>query len=370
LPLNNFTCTDFRCLVSAELEFDPRYNLIFGPNASGKTSLLEAIAYLGRGRSFRGAPTQNLVRHGASEFVLFGKADTATREAAVGVRNSREGLEIHIDGDKVASAAGLAEVLPLQIVDPDIHNLIAGGPAERRRYIDWMTFHVERGYLDQWRRFRRALKQRNAALKEHASPDALVGWDKEFMETGHEVHEARLRVLDITRPALKHIGAALLGSTVDIEYQRGWSADKSLAEALVVSLDRDRQLCTTQAGPHRADLKLVYDERQARRLVSRGQQKLLACALILAATVVVQSQLGRPLLLLLDDPAAELDTDSLTRLMAAVVELGCQVIATSLDPDLVLFPRPPRTFHVEQGEVVECSAAWSKKRSAMAKKPV
>ena len=355
MPLNSFKCTDFRCLESAELELDPRYNLIFGPNASGKTSLLEAIAYLGRGRSFRGAPIQNLLRHGASEFVLFGKADAGAREAAIGVRNSREGLEIHIDGDKVASAAGLAEVLPLQIVDPDIHNLIAGGPEERRRYIDWIAFHVEHGYLEHWRRFRRALKQRNAALKENANPEALAGWDKEFTETGREVHEARLRVLDITRPALEEIGTLLLGSAVKVEYQQGWAADKSLAAALVVGIDRDQQLGSTQAGPHRADLKLVYDERQARRLVSRGQQKLLASALILAATEVVQSHLERPLLLLLDDPAAELDNDSLTRLMAAVVALGCQVIATSLDPDLVLFPDPPTKFHVEQGRLERVS---------------
>ena len=349
MPLNYFTCTDFRCLEAATLELDPRYNLIVGPNASGKTSLLEAIAYLGRGRSFRGASTQNLVRHGKSEFVLFGKASSGAREASVGVSNSRDGLEIHIDGDKVPGAAGLAEILPLQIVDPDVHNLVAGGPDERRRYTDWIAFHVEHGYLEQWRRFRRALKQRYAALKENAGGDALASWDREVTETGLEVHEARLRVLDITRPVLEEIGAALLGSAVDIEYQRGWSADKTLGEALTSGVERDRQLGSTQAGPHRADLKLIYDERQARRLVSRGQQKLLSCALILAATEVVQSHLERPLLLLLDDPAAELDSASITRLMAAVVALGCQVIATSLDPAVDLFPESPRLFHVEHG---------------------
>ena len=351
MPLKNFKCSDFRCLESAELKLDPQYNLIFGRNASGKTSLLEAIAYLGRGRSFRGAPTPNLIRHGAGEFLLFGKVDNGTREIAVGVRNSRDGLEMHIDGDQVASAAALAEVLPLQVVDPDVHNLVAGGPEGRRRYLDWITFHVEHGYLEHWRRFRRALKQRNAALKENASHDALTGWDKELTATGREVHAARLRVLDITRPALGDIGASLLGSAVDVEYQQGWSAEQSLAEALAAGIDRDRQLGATQAGPHRADLKLQYDARQARRLVSRGQQKLLACALILAATEVVQSHIERPLVLLLDDPAAELDSDSLARLMAAVVVLGCQVIATSLGPDLVLFPEPPRMFHVEQGRL-------------------
>jgi DNA replication and repair protein RecF len=210
---------------------------------------------------------------------------------------------------------------------------------------------VEHGYLDVWRRFRRSLKQRNAALKENVSHDALAGWDREFTEAGLKVHEARLRVLDIVRPVLGDIGAALLGCVVDVEYQQGWNADLSLADALADGMERDRQLGGTQNGPHRADLKLKYDDRRARRLVSRGQQKLLACALILAATELVQSHIEQPLLLLLDDPAAELDNDSQTRLMAAVVALGCQVIATSLDADVVLFPETPKTFHVEQGKL-------------------
>jgi DNA replication and repair protein RecF len=355
LPLNYFKCADFRCLESAELELNPNYNLVYGPNASGKTSLLEAVAYLGRGRSFRGAATEDLIRHGAREFILFGRIDTGTREAAVGVRNSRAGLEIHVDGDRVPGAARLAELLPLQVLDPDIHDLVAAGPEGRRRYIDWIAFHVEHGYLEHWRRFRRALKQRNAALKEELGPDVLAGWDKEFAEAAREVHEARLRVLEITRPALEEVGEALLGAPVDIAYQQGWSGDLALAEALLSGVSRDRQLGSTQAGPHRADLKLQYDERRARRLVSRGQQKLLASALILAATEVVQSHIEQPLLLLLDDPAAELDEDSLARLMQGVIALGCQVIATSLDAAPALFPEPPQAFHVEHGRVKKVS---------------
>lgn len=307
------------------------------------------MAYLGRGRSFRGVSPQILVRHGAGEFILFGKVATAAREIAVGVRNNRDGLEIHIDGDKVSGAAGLAEVLPLQLVDPEVHGLVAGGPDGRRRYLDWLAFHVEHRYLDNWRRFRRALKQRNAALKEHSGVETLKDWDRELADAGVAVHEARCRVLEITRPAVQEQGSSLLGSNVDVEYQQGWSADKSLAEALATGADRDRLLGSTQSGPHRADLRLIYDERQARRLVSRGQQKLLACALILAATEIVQSHLERPLMLLLDDPAAELDRDSLARLMSAVVALDCQVIAASLEPNESLFPRRPRMFHVEQG---------------------
>ena len=356
MPLSTIKCTDFRCLASAEFSPDPRYSLVYGANASGKTSLLEAIAYLGRGRSFRGAASSALVRNGAREFVLFGKAVSGTREVSLGVKNGPGGLEIHIDGESASSAAGLAEVLPLQVVDPDVHNLVAGGPDERRRYLDWIAFHVEHGFVDQWRRFRRALKQRNAALRDGAAERALAGWDQELAATGGLLHEARQRVLEMARPALEATGSTLLGCAVTADYARGWASDQSLQEALRGSVERDRQTGNTQAGPHRADLKLRYDERQARRLVSRGQQKLLACALVLAAVEVVQRELGRPLTLLLDDPAAELDEESLQRLMNAVAALDSQVIATALTPDSDLFPAPPKLFHVEHGQLqqVDC----------------
>lgn len=349
MPLQFFTATDFRCLAAIELEADPQYNLIYGANASGKTSLLEAIAYLGRGKSFRGSATQDLLRHGTAEFLLRGTVSGGSRPLPVGVRNSRDGLEVRIDGESNGGAAALASALPLQIVDPEVHKLVAGGPEQRRRYLDWIAFHVEHGYLALWRRFRRALKQRNAALREGAGAAALAGWDREFAGIGLQLHRVRQRVLEISLPALEETGAALLGSETGFEYQQGWASGRPLLQALQDGTERDRQLGSTQAGPQRADLKLIFDEHQARKRVSRGEQKLLACTLILAATDVVQTHLEQPLLLLLDDPAAELDGDSLRRLMAAVVGLGCQVIATALEPDTELFPRAPAMFHVERG---------------------
>lgn len=351
MALSSFQCTDFRCLESVSLQFSLANNLICGPNASGKTSVLEAIAYLGRARSFRGASTRELIRHGRGEFLVIGKSDTGLREVALGVRNSSAGLEVHVDGEKRTSAAELAENLPLQVIDPDVHDLVAAGPEGRRRYIDWIAFHVEQGYLERWRRYRRALKQRNAGIRAGAGLAELKGWDLELAEIGAAVDSTRRRMLEILAPALEEFGESLLGSRVQVDYARGWTAEKSLLDALTAGADRDIQLGSTQAGPHRADLKLIYDERQARKLVSRGQQKLLACALILAATGVVQTHLEKPLLLLLDDPAAELDSTSVGRLMAAVEGLGCQVIATSLDAERPLFTTPVSLFHVEQGVV-------------------
>lgn len=351
MSLLHFTARDFRCLASVSLEVSPGYNLVYGRNASGKTSLLEAIAYLGRGKSFRRAATDRLVRHGAEAFVLFGRVAVGERAHTLGVRNGRSGLELSVDGERGGGLASLAGLLPLQVVDPEVHDLVAGGPDERRRYLDWLAFHVEPGYLELWRDYRRALRQRNAILRDGGPAETLSGWDREFGARAESVDGVRQRMLELARPTLEATGERLLGAAVGFEYRRGWPADQTLPEALQAGRARDRQLGSTQAGPQRADLGLSSEARGARKIVSRGQQKLLACTLVLAATRVVQNQLGRPLLLLLDDPAAELDAASLDRLMTEVAGLESQVIATSLQADTALFPTAPARFHVEHGHL-------------------
>ncbi len=234
MSLRYFTATNFRCLTSTVFEVAPQYNLIHGQNASGKTSILEAIAYLGRAKSFRGAGPQELISHGETEFLLLGKVETEARLATVGIRNSKEGLEVKIDGDRKTSAAALAGLLPLQVIDPDIHNLVAGGPEQRRRYLDWIAFHVEQAYPERWRRFRRALKQRNAALRDGAVQSAIAAWDREFLEAAAEVDQIRCRVLNIAQEPLEHTGTALLGGAVRFEYRQGWANQQTLGEALAV----------------------------------------------------------------------------------------------------------------------------------------
>ncbi len=351
MPITRFAAQNFRCLESIEFEPDPSYTLIWGANASGKTSILEALAYLGRGKSFRSSQTAHLVRHGERAFVLYGEVEKSGRVTKLGVRNSRDGLEVRVDGDNEGGVAALAAALPLQVIDPAVHHLVSGGPDERRRFLDWIVFHVEHDFLDTWRRFRRTLKQRNAALKEPGGHTDLSAWDAEFVALGERVDAARRRTFDAAHNAMLRQGEALLGTRVGFEYMPGWNQGVSLAEALDAARDRDWQHGTTHAGPHRADIRLLYDERQARRLVSRGQQKLLSSAMILAAGETVQQAIDRPLLLLLDDPAAELDRASLKRLMARVVALGCQVIVTSLEHGTVEFPTTPAVFHVEHGRL-------------------
>ncbi len=229
--IHRFKVSDFRCIETADLHLSPAFNLICGANASGKTSFLEALAYLGRGKSFRGASTVNLIRHGEAEFVLFGETDHSGRAQKIGVRNSREGLEVRVDGSSEGGAAALAEALPLQVIDPEVHNLVAGGPELRRRFLDWVAFHVEHDHLEAWRRFRRALKQRNAALKAKSPPAAIRSWNAEFVELASLLDESRRRVLDITLDALVEYGVALLGTELGFEYAQGWNKEKTLEQA-------------------------------------------------------------------------------------------------------------------------------------------
>ena len=349
--IRRFKVSDFRCIRTADVELSAGFNLIHGANASGKTSFLESLAYLGRGKSFRGASTAKLVRHGAGEFLLFGETRQNGRHRRLGVRNGREGLEVRVDGSGEGGVAALADALPLQVIDPDVHDLVAGGPELRRRFVDWVAFHVEHEHLTVWRQFRRALRQRNAALKGRAGLRAIRSWNREFIELSHALDASRRRSIDVALDGLLNYGLALLGTELGFEYQQGWSRERTLADALDQGMERDLRHGVTQHGPHRADLKIRCDERQARKLVSRGQQKLLASAMILAATATAQTALERPLLLLLDDPAAELDAESLGRLLGAVAGLGCQVVATSLGKDTLDVPPGSAVFHVEQGIV-------------------
>ena len=224
--IRRFKASNFRCIESAELVFEPGFNLIYGENASGKTSLLEALAYLGRGKSFRGAATTDIVRHGEAEFVLFGEADGTAGTHRIGVRNSREGLEVRVDGSADGGAGALAAALPLQVIDPEVHNLVAGGPELRRRFLDWIAFHVEHDHLLTWRRFRRALRQRNAALKQRASSAAMRSWNSEFVDISEKLDESRRSALEIARETLEEYGRGLLGTDIGFEYQQGWNREK------------------------------------------------------------------------------------------------------------------------------------------------
>ncbi len=351
MPLGWFRAERFRCLAEVEFELDPHANLFVGPNASGKTSLLEAAFFLSRGRSFRSRRRDTLIRHGEPDFLIAGRSHAGASPVPLGVRASRQETEWRLRGEAVDGIADLAEEFPAQVIDPEVHKLLEEGPGRRRRYLDWGVFHVEHAFLENWRRYHQALRQRNAALKQDRGDDDLAAWEQELAPSGEILVRQRGAYLAELAGPLATIGAALLGRPITLAHHPGWDLEQPLLEALRAGRPRDRRYRATQQGPHRGDVVVQVDGRAAKDQVSRGQQKLVAAALMLAQLEIQERRRPGRSALLLDDPAAELDGPNLAKLMAIVQTLPAQLWVTSLRPDIPGLPAGARMFHVEQGGV-------------------
>jgi DNA replication and repair protein RecF len=342
-----------RCIAHAELDLDARSNLISGPNASGKTTLLEAVFLLGRGRSFRTPKLESLIQMGRNGLRVVARTLSGTHLVTVGLEASRDGMRARVDGRSIASLAELAVALPVQSIDPDVHRLIEGGPAERRRFIDWGVFHVEPRFVDDWRRFQRALRQRNAALRAGALAAEVRAWDHDLVDAGTDIAQHRAAYVATLSPYVQAVAQRLLGSRIDLELRSGWNADRDLESAVAASWARDTQYQTTHVGPHRAELVIRVEGATARGQVSRGQQKLLAAALLVGQLRCDAERGSKLAVLTVDDPAAELDSAHLRALLDEIRTLHSQLIVTALEPQKSLLETlsPGRTFHVEHGKV-------------------
>ena len=353
MPLGSFRAERFRCLATIEVDLDPKANLFIGPNASGKTSLLEAAFFLSRGRSFRSRRREALIAHGSDSFILAAQAMAAPTLVSLGVRASRSDTEWRVGGAPASGIADLAEVFPAQVIDPEVHKLLEEGPGRRRRYLDWGVFHVEHGFLPNWRRYHQALRQRNAALKDEAEDKALAVWEKELAGSGEMLASARDAYLKRIAAPLARIGQSLLDQPIILVHHRGWNIEQPLLDALGRDRARDRRYRATQLGPHRSDISVHVGDRPAKDRVSRGQQKLVAAALMLAQLEIQEAERPGRSALLLDDPAAELDGENLARLMALVRDVPAQLWVTSLKPEIADLVTAGHVFHVKQGGIIK-----------------
>jgi DNA replication and repair protein RecF len=251
-----------------------------------------------------------------------------------------------------AKGSEIAEILPVQTIGPDSHRLIEGGPSERRRFLDWGVFHVEHSYLEAWQRYRRVLGQRNAALQRGGeAASELRVWTDALADAGEDIDRVRRAYVERLAPSVSEQAEALLGHAVSVDYRSGWRADLGLREALDASAARDPSLGHTEPGPHRADLVLHFDGRKVHDEASRGQQKLVAAALVLAQASVLAATAASNGALLVDDPAAELDAGAFERLLLQLRTVRCQLLFTGLTAMSLDRDPPTAVFHVERGQV-------------------
>lgn len=347
-----------RNLTSVSLSPSPAITLLFGANGSGKTTVLEGVHLLGMARSFRTHQARKIIQSGMTAATVFGRVDTGSGIHGLGVqKQSGDVTLIRLNGERQESASVLAGLLPLQLINPESHSLLQGEPRERRSYMDWGLFHVEHGFLELSKRYRRYLEQRNAALRSGARAADLTHWEQGLADSGEAVASMRERYIRELTPLFTHIYSVLLeDDPPQLVYRRGWPGEQALIEVLARNRVSEQAAGYTMAGPHRADLRLLTAKGlDAADSLSRGQQKLAVCALRLAQMQYLQTVGGRRCTLLLDDLPAELDLQRRRILMQAVAESGAQCMVTATDRDLVdLSPwETAAVFHVEHGAVAE-----------------
>jgi DNA replication and repair protein RecF len=351
MGLLSLEARDFRCLEVAQLELDPRCTFIVGENGAGKTSVLEAIYVLSCGHSFRSSKQNLLIKEGAQSFLTVGRVGNTGSATVIGVQGFGERTDVHIGGRRTQGFAELAAVLPTQVIDPEVHRLLEDGPKARRRFIDWGVFHVEPLFLEVWRRYQKALRQRNAALRAKLPRSEIAVWDDEFSFAGTVVAEQRQRYIDGLQVFINQVAGGLLNLPVRLEHKPGWSGDTSLEQAVQAAWKKDERYLLTTVGPHRADLAVMVNGTPAKERISRGQQKLLASAMLLAQILYRMKIESDPVCLLLDDPAAELDVDNLKKLMAEIAKIPAQLVVTALDLRSIDRYLSGSMFHVKQGRV-------------------
>jgi len=363
----------FRNLQTTEVIFHNHLNFITGANASGKTSLLEAIYFLSTGKSFRSRRIKNIVNRNSSsnEFILFGHLsdscssnDSTDKESkefhTVGIRKSILSItDLKLDGELIRSASQLALISPVIVIDPSSFELLVGPSKERRKFLDWGVFHVEHAFSKVSNEYNNCLKQRNTLLRT-ANIDVLQLniWDRKLASLGEAIHSHRSAYTKTLLPIFKKIASSFMVSDdLKIRYICGWDKESSLQAVLARYQSKDIEKKFTQVGAHRADLRITIKGRSVEEFLSRGQQKLLVIALYLAQIQCLVDKVNKRTVVLIDDISAELDFQNLQRIFDRLVKLKTQVICTALDISIVKKALPDgevyKMFHVEHGKISE-----------------
>lgn len=362
--LQKLLISKLRNIHSAEIKPASKLNIFYGDNGSGKSSILEAIYLLGMARSFRSNLQKPLIQHNEKECTVFG--ELANGETLGLSKVSGGAQQLRISGRKAENTAELAKCLPMQLLNSDTFKILEGSPKIRRHYLDWGVFHVEHRFIDQWRQAQRSLKNRNNLLKRNATHDEIEPWTQEFIKHAQEIDKFRTSYVESLLPVLSEVLDQLLPlDKLSLEYERGWEQGADLQAIMRDGFTRDLRYGYTVSGPQRADIKIKIGSHYAVDILSRGQQKLLVSALRAAQGLLVEREVGKQCVYLVDDLSSELDKNNRKKICQLLSNLNCQIFITSVEKsaledcwDNTEFEGEERKlFHVKHGKIKEESLA-------------
>jgi DNA replication and repair protein RecF len=339
---------NFRNFVEQKIEFCPEFTFVSGQNASGKTSLLEAIYLLGRGKSFRTSAIYNCINHACERTTIRAKISNNMYYADpfwMGWQRARDGaVQYKVAENIEQKLSGFIKYLPVQFIDINTYKIIEEGPVFRREYLDWLLFHRCAQFSDIWQRMKKSLDQRNILLKSYPVDMVQVQlWTKSFVFHANIVDKLRKELVLELSAQLKPLIAQYYNVTsVEINYLQGWDEELFLEQSLAQGLRHDLMRKNTSFGPHKADLQILIDGYAVKEVFSRGQVKLLTCLMMQARASV----LAVKSVFLIDDLSAELDFTHISKFLNALALLQCQVIITAIDARVAQI-LAPNVAHLE-----------------------
>lgn len=357
MHLHRLWLRDFRCYIEADLTFDPGLTAVVGANGQGKSSLLEAVGYLASLKSFRGVPTEALVREGATSAVVRAEGSRDDRSLLIEAEITTTGRNrVQINRQRLQRARDLMGALRVSVFSPDDLELIKGGPALRRGFCDdtltalSVTNHQLRSDFD------KVLRQRNTLLKQAKGrltddiATTLDVWDHQFASLSDELANRRMDLLTRLNPLVTSAYDAVAGDSADVvlSYDPPWAVT-GLGPVLAAGRSDDVRRGVTLVGPHRDDLDLSVAGLPARTHASQGEQRSAALALRLAAHQLVNTATDSSPVLLLDDVFSELDPQRSDALVRALPP-GQTLLTTAgpLPPGI----EPGRVVTVRGGKIV------------------
>ncbi len=362
MPLLTHEIDQFRNLLKQQLSFNSKFNIIYGNNGSGKSSLLESIYLLGTGRSFRSYKLDTAITYNNNFFRVLGSTSNNQKNVDnISIqRSSGNQSKIQINNQPIKNSSLLAKKFPIISIDIGTFDLLTGGPQKRRQFIDWGVFHVEHGYSTLHKHYQKALNHRNILLKNpsiEGYANQLVYWTQLIADCGEKINVARKHYLNVYLELLNQQLTNLDSfiPSIGIDYNPGWDDSQSLFKVIENSQKRDEKYQTTLKGIHRANLTFTINKTNVESVLSRGQQKLLVYILKLTQALFYKKHKQGNCCVLIDDFGSEFDINYQLVVVDLIKKLDTQLFITVISQEEVnnlieKFKRENATlFHVKQG---------------------
>lgn len=348
---------NFRNIGFLDLRPSENINVIYGPNGSGKTSVLEAISYLALGHSFRNANVHHLIKTNKDSFTLSADIVQDTgEEDSLGISRTRskvKDLTIKLNGKKISRLIDLIDRICVQTIHPDSFTLVSGPPDKRRAFLDWGVYYTNTNFKKCWIEYRKILAQRNALLKSQRENGQLEIWDDMLADLSEKISDMRKRYLNEIKSLMQDkLSTFLNGINFNFTLSQGWENGKNLKEILKLNIEKDKTLGYTFYGCHRADLKIRVNSYPAGDTLSRGQIKLLVCAMKLSQGAILKEKTGRKCIYLIDDLNSELDSKSRQLLLNDISANSNQIFITNITRE-TSFPVGESLSYTDMSKLIE-----------------